>query len=131
MWTRAGTIHSLSYRYVSRYLFHDTIRITIHELFWHSTFFITKQCLLEQNNNVHLLSPCTPAAIFKHYSVWLNLQKTEHSGWLWIKFFWEVIFRIKLVGIVFLDRYFTKRIDTRIGLTKDRYYRYFDILSQP
>jgi hypothetical protein len=76
--TSVGLVrNSLPYWYVSRYLFHDMI----HEMVLTFHFFITKHCLLEQNN-IHLLSPCSPAAIFKHYSVRLDLQKTNRSDWL-------------------------------------------------
>jgi hypothetical protein len=120
---RIDTNHDICFtiQYVSRYM----------NWFWHSIFSVQNSCLL----GFLMMStyyPHAPLPPFSNTSLGLNLQKTERSDWLYIKFIWEVIFRITLRGIVFFpDRYFTKRIDTRIVLTKDRFYRYFDILSQP
>jgi hypothetical protein len=75
MLTRAGTVHSLSYRYESRYLFHDMILITIHELVLTFHFFFTKQCLLEQN-----MLPCrhfqtlVSGLTYRKQSVWLVIN---------------------------------------------------------
>jgi hypothetical protein len=63
--SRAGTIHRLSYQYVSRYLFHNTIRITIHELFWHSIFFHYKTIPFRIKQQCPLIIPMHPCCHFQ------------------------------------------------------------------